>query len=307
MPERIPSLKALRAFEAVVRHMSFKAAAEELCVTPAAISHLIKTLEEDLQDALFIRLNGGLKLTAMAKSIYPELQEGFLSIERAFQNRIKQSNKHKLKVAVAPAFSTKWLVPNVSKFIEAHPDVDIDIHAAHECIDYKAEQIDIGIRYGLGYFPGLISEKLLSDSLIPVCAPYLVKSTFRKTLEESAVIHDDSIIRFNSKFPDWFTWLKHINWKGNSVKSGPRFNTASNAIEAAIQGAGVLLTRRSLVMDDIAQRKLVHLFNKQLPIEQGFHIVYEKSDLQRREVSSFHKWLTDLQYDSGEAGLVRHL
>ncbi|MGH1351115.1 MAG: transcriptional regulator GcvA [Methyloligellaceae bacterium] len=293
MPVRLPSLKALRAFETVARHLSFKKAGAELNVTPAAVSHLVKILEEDLGVQLFIRNRNYLKLTKAGQDIYPDIEQGFKQIGQGVRKLDRHYRKAVLKIAVAPAFSTKWLVPHLDSFFCKYPGLDINIHASHDVIDYASEEVDIGIRFGAGQYAGFISELLLADALIPVARPDFVKAhniTTPDDFSNHMLLHDESM-RFNENFPDWSAWFSMIGIHCAEAREGPRFSTASDAIEAAISGAGILLTRETLVCHDIAAGKLVRLSGSKLPLRQGFYIVYAEENIKREEVLAFRNWL----------------
>ncbi len=294
MQRPLPSLKALRAFETAARHLSFKKAGQELHVTPAAISQQIKALEEEFGEALFLRQNRTLVLTHAGRLILPELREGFGGIARAVQRLYDLQSRCVLKVASAPAFAAKWLVPNLESFSGLHPGYDVYVVAAHELIDYDLEHIDIGIRYGYGDYPGLLSEKLLPEALFPVCSPRLIetRSALRTPddLRGHTLLHDDSL-GFDDTFPDWAAWLAAVGANDVEAIAGPRFNTASDAIEAAIQGAGILLARQSVASADISAGKLVRLFEFDFPLKQSFHVVYSEANIRRPEIQAFRNWL----------------
>lgn len=298
MRRPLPSLKALRAFEVAARHLSFKAASNELHVTPAAISQQIKGLEQDLGELLFHRRNRSLSLTDAGRMILPEIHSGFEAFARAMQRLHISKGRHVLKVASAPAFASKWLVTHLERFSSAFPELDIDIYvfAAHELIDYELEQIDIGIRYGRGGYAGLVCEQLLRDALFPVCSPKLAgagaKFKTPSNLAGQTLLHDGSL-DFDATFPDWEAWLTANGVRNFKAIGGPRFNTASDAIAAAIQGAGILLARESLVSGDIASGRLVRLFDINFPIRHGFHVAYRKESQSRPEVRAFRNWLFD--------------
>lgn len=291
----LPSLKALRAFEAAARHLSFKRASEELNVTPAAVSQQIKALEDDFGEALFVRRNRALSLTNTGRAILPEVRAGFEAFARGMKRLRERRARRMLKVASAPAFASKWLVTHLERFSARYPglDADVCIFAAHELVDYGLEQIDIGIRYGRGEYPGLVSEKLLDDALFPVCSPRLAAPGVLDTpggLRGQTLLHDDSL-GFDKTFPVWRDWLTAAGVTGVNAESGPRFNTASDAIAAAVQGAGILLARRALVAGDIAQGRLVRLFDFGFPLQHGFHVVYREGATMRPEVAAFRDWL----------------
>lgn len=297
MPRHLPSLTGLRAYEAAARHLSFKQASEELHVTPAAISQQIRGLEEILGKKLFVRRNRSLCLTETGEAMLPDVSDGFDALARATATAITPKTRSVLKVASAPAFASKWLVGNLSKFTQREhtPDMDVCIFASHDVVDYALEEIDIGIRYGRGNYPGLVSEKLLDDALIPVTSPQRQQAgaiSASGDLADVVLLHDDSLA-FDRSFPTWSDWLEANAVENVDPSLGPRFNTASDAIAAAIEGTGVLLARRSLVMSDIAAGRLKRLFDMEFPLDHGFHLVYRQGVLERPEVAAFRDWLLE--------------
>jgi len=296
MPRPYPSLKALRVFEAAARHLSFKKAAAELHVTPAAVSLQIRLLEAELGAALFRRGNRSVELTEHGRAMLPEVQAGFTAFSRAMARLSAQGATMVLNVAAAPAFASKWLVVHLDRFPAAYPDLGlaIRVHAVQELMNYTRDGIDIGIRYGLGDYKGLSSERLLQDSLVPVCSPSFLAANGAPghpgDLARLPFLHDDSL-SFDPRFPVWDDWLAAAGAFGVPTAGGLRFNSATDAITAAIKGQGLLLARRSLVGADIQEGRLVRLFDIDFPLDHGFHVVYRKEALERREVRAFRDWL----------------
>ena len=175
MSERLPPLNALRAFEAAARHLSFARAAQELHVTPSAISHQIKTLEEHLGLPLFRRLNKMLLLTDEGQALLPGLRAGFEQLADAVASARRCNLRRVLTVSAAPSFAGKWLVPRLDRFRQAQPDIDVRVDASIQLVDFARADVDVGIRYGTGRYPGLHVECLMADEVLPVCSPQLLQ------------------------------------------------------------------------------------------------------------------------------------
>ncbi len=291
-----PSLNAMRVFDVACRHMSFKLASQELHVSPAAVSQQIKSLEQHFCAPLFRRRGRALELTDTGRRLRPDLSAGFAAIERALV-QATQGSPRILKIASAPAFAAKYLVPNIDDFGRHHPGCDVYVLAAHELIDYRKEHVDIGVRYGLGTYKGLVSERLLSDSVLPVCSPNLLLRrraiASPKGLARRTLLHDDSL-RFDPSFPGWRQWFEHVGYGNVDLSRGPHFSTASDAIDAAVQGSGVLLARRSLIATELRAKTLVPLLDTEMPVPHGFFLVYRRQALERHEVFAFRQWLRGL-------------
>ncbi|MBG03104.1 MAG: transcriptional regulator [Rhodospirillaceae bacterium] len=297
MNYRLPPLNALRAFESAARHLSFKRAAEELNVTPAAISHQIKGLEADLGMPLFRRLNRALLLTDEGQLLLPDIRDGFQSFHRAIERLRARSSENVLTVAMAPSFAAKWLVPRLEKFNRAHPELDVRISASMQMVDYDAEGVDIGIRFGKGNYPGFVSELLLQDTAFPVCSPRLLEGEHALNspdeLRFHVLLHDESWRLNYESFPNWSMWIAAANIEGVDATRGTRFNMTSDVINAAIEGAGVALGRSSMVEGDLEAGRLVKPFDLDVPVEFAFFVVYREANLQQMKVSAFRDWLRE--------------
>src|SRR5437899_5757822 len=164
---RLPPLNALRAFEATARHLSVKDAAAELCVTPAAVSQLVKTLELSLGVMLFKRINRGLILTEVGQNYLPAVRNAFRQIAEATGRIAASTETGVLTVSMTPFFATAWLVPRLKAFQDAHPDIDLQVTTTTRLVDFSRDGIDVAIRHGLGRYPGLRSERVLTVEIVP--------------------------------------------------------------------------------------------------------------------------------------------
>ncbi len=295
MATRLPPLNALRAFDASARHRSFTRAAEDLSVTPAAISHQIKGLEEYLGAKLFRRAKGTLMLTEAGQRIMPGVRKGFSAFEEAMENFGLYDQTGQINVAVTPSFGAKWLIPRLEHFNAAHPEIDIRISTTMEIIDYEQEGVDIGIRFGRGEYPGLVVEPLLSSEVTPVCSPELLQGDHPKLekpsdLRHFTLLHDESPL-LDEAHPNWAMWLLAAGVTDVDASHGMRFDSASSAISAAIEGVGVALGRTALIGRDIAAGRLVRLFKLSLPIRFGYYVVYPERSRNRPKVMTFRDWL----------------
>ena len=294
MSTRLPPLNALRAFEASARHRSFSRAAEELNVTPAAISHQIKGLEEFLAVKLFKRAKRTLMLTTAGQSLLPGVRKGFAAFNEAMEEFGLFDATGMLTVAVTPSFAAKWLVHRIEHFNRAHPDVDIRMTTSMNLSDYSRDGIEIGVRYGKGDYEGLVTEHLLSTEIIPVCSSRLLSGSQKlgspADLAGFTLLHDDSH-RHEEMYPDWAMWLRAADATEVDPSHGLRFDTAGEAQNAAIEGVGVALGRTTLVSDDIEAGRLVGLFDLVLPSDFAYWIVYTDSSIKRPKVKAFRDWL----------------
>lgn len=292
MSRRLPPLNALRAFEAAGRHLSFTKAADELAVTQAAISHQVKGLEETLGVQLFRRFNRRLMLTDAGQRYLPALTEAFERIDGATQRLYADEAEGALKISVANSFAAKWLLPRLPKFLARHPDIDVQVSASDRLTDFGRDDIDMGIRYGLGTYPGLRVDLLMDDKVFPVCSPALLEGARPlrgpADLRHHTLLHDD--VR-GSEFPDWRKWLKAAGVSDVNPDRGPGYSHSSLVIQAAVEGQGVALARGSLVTLDLEAGRLVQPFGPELPSNFSCYVVAPKATADRPKIKAFRDWL----------------
>ncbi|MFQ5776138.1 MAG: transcriptional regulator GcvA, partial [Kiloniellaceae bacterium] len=292
MARRLPPLNALRAFEAAARHLSFTRAAEELHVTQAAVSHQIKALEEALGVKLFRRFNRRLMLTDAGQLYLPGLSEAFDRIHAATQRLRAEEASGPLKVSVANSFAAKWLLPRLPAFRARHPDIDVEVSASDRLVDFTRDDVDMGIRYGLGRYPGLRVELLMEDMIFPVCSPRLMEGAHPPRapgdLRHHTLLHDEVP---QDEFPDWRAWLAAAGVAGVDAQRGPRYSHSSLVIQAAIDGQGVALARGSLVGLDLEAGRLVQPFGPALTSNFACYVVSPVATAERPKIKAFREWL----------------
>lgn len=294
----LPPLNGLRAFEAVARHLSFARAAEELHVTPAAVSYQIRALEDRLGVKLFRRLNRAIVLTEAGALALPGVRSGFEELHRAV-GRIRKHvrSERVVLVTVSPAFAAKWLAPRLAGFIERHPEIDLRIGANMATVDLPVDEADIAVRYTIGDNEGLVAHKLMNEAATPMCRPELLDGDppLRKPedLARHTLIHDDALLRFWPGAPAWPQWLELAGLPHLDVGAGPHFNHTDHCIEAAIMGSGVILGRRSLASRDIELGRLVAPFDTDLPFPGAIYIVTTPEKAENPDVVAFRDWMRE--------------
>jgi LysR family glycine cleavage system transcriptional activator len=291
---RLPPLNALRAFEAAARHLNFSRAADELSVTPGAVSQQIQNLEDYIGAALFKRTPKGLLLTDAAQIALPALREAFDRLAEAASMLTAAVDGRRLTVSVAPSFAAKWLVPRLGKFEEAHPLVDVWVSAGMELVDFASGEVDVAIRYGPGRYPGVESQRLMQETVIAVVSPELLIShpiNDPADLAHQILLHDGSPDA-DPSCPDWPMWLAARGIKGVDGQRGPRFNQSSLVIEAAVGGRGVALAKRTLAQADLDAGRLVAPFQIATAVDFAYFVVYPKAKGRLPQVKAFVSWLT---------------
>ena len=290
----LPPLSALRAFEAAARLESFSKAADELSVTPAAISHQIAALEADLGVSLFRRRNRAVELTPSARVLLPGLSEAFSSIQTSVRRLRAHNDTGTLNVTASPSLAGKWLVQRLHRFQEAWPDIDVRISATDTMVDLTRDDFDIAIRYGTGRYAGLDVELLLRNEVFPVCSPEVLRQgppiDKPGDLLRHQLIYDQAIDR-DPLAPTWSMWLKAAGVQEPPHAPGLSVSTNHLALEAAIGGHGICLANSTIAAADLATGRLVRLFSLSLPDLFAFYIVTVPGALERGKVRAFRDWL----------------
>jgi LysR family glycine cleavage system transcriptional activator len=296
LSRRLPPLNALRAFEAAARHGSFARAADELAVTPAAISQQIRLLEADLGVELFRRLPRGLVVTEAAKRALPELGKGFAHLARSVEEMRGGSLTGPLVVSIIPSFAGCWLVPRLGAFIRAYPEIEVTVRGELRNVDFAREDIDVGIRYGRGNYPGLDTRLLLTEEVFPVCAPSLLAGPrpLRRVedLRHHTLLHDRQLA--NEEFSlFWRHWLLEAGVTDVDADRGPGFTDALMMLEMARNGVGVALGRSGLCADDLATGRLVRPFALSRPADYAYFVVTPSGHAANPRVRAFLDWLEE--------------
>lgn len=286
--DQLPSLSALRAFEASARHLSMTLAGNELHVTPGAISLQIRDLESALGVRLFERRPRSLALTADGAEYFATMRTAFRLIREATAALVMRSKDTVLTVTCTAGFATHWLVPRLRRFEEAHPDIDLRISASHRVMDFQRDGIDIAIRHGLGGYEGLASEKLLDDEYVPICTPEMAVSLGPSPavddLAALTLIHD--VYR-----RDWELWLQAAGATRVDATHGPVFTDGMGAYHAMKAGLGIALMRRSFVEQELADRTLIAPFPIGLASAFAYHLVYPPGAVERPAIAALRAWL----------------
>lgn len=302
MTYRLPALSALRAFESAARHLSFKNAAAELCVTPAAVSQQIKSLEGDLGVALFRRLPRALELTAQGAAMLPKVTEGFACLAAAVE-ATRTPDGGMLTVHAPPSLALRWLVPRLARFAVVHPEVplrlasdvgNIDGVGASPVADLRGSGSEVAIRFGAGHYAGFSCELILAPDYVLVCSPELLARSgpLHRPADicDQVLIHDESIPD-EEKRPSWREWFRLAGVPDAGPTRGPRFSSAALVLEAVLGGQGMALALRPLVEADVASGRLVVPFGTSLPSRYAYYLVIPEAISGRPAVQAFREWL----------------
>ncbi|MCX7513600.1 LysR substrate-binding domain-containing protein [Frateuria hangzhouensis] len=285
---KLPPLASLRAFEAAARHSSFKRAADELGVTPAAISHQVHQLEQRLGLRLFERQTRRVVATAPAQALYPVLRDGFDAFVRALEGLAGQRARRSLTLSATSAFVARWLVPHIASFRQEHAGMELRLHASDAPVRLEGSDIDAAIRYGRGPWPGLVALPLAVNRFAPVCSPAL-RLCRRADLRRHPLLHFEWHNR-RADNPTWRRWQEQANVAGLDAGAGIVFSDENHAIQAALAGQGVALFSLLLCEPDLRAGTLVQPFG---PVLQGhpYHLVYAPDSPRQEELRALGAWL----------------
>jgi LysR family glycine cleavage system transcriptional activator len=306
MADRIPPFSALRAFESTARLGSFRKAAEELHVTPAAVGQQVRGLEAWLGTALFRRLPRSLELTAEGEAMLPKVREGFENFATALALARAPANDAALAVSAPPTFATRWLLPRLRSFRRAHPKIELHLTSSAAMIGSVADASPVtptavdpdapaaSIHYGDGRYGNARVDRLFHASYVPICSPKLLEGRHAlaspEDLRHHTLLHDDTVGDERAR-PSWAQWLKLEGIEGIDATKGPHFRDASLAIEAAADGLGVALALRQLVAADVREGRLAIPFDAPMPSAYAYYLVTPEANTERPDLAAFRTWL----------------
>jgi LysR family glycine cleavage system transcriptional activator len=309
MTYRLPPLNALRAFEAAARHLSFKDASAELSVTPTAISHQIRGLEEYLGFDLFHRLTRALELTREGRAMLPKVREGLECFATAIESTRQHEAGGRLLVTSPPALLTRWLIRHLPEFTAAHPEIQLHMAASLETIDardasgvsglagidVRDDETEVFIRFGRGQYDGCRVDRLFAPAYTVVCSPRLLLGmrplNVPGDLRRHNLLHDESIMELLDR-PTWAEWLQLAGVTGiDANNAGTHFSDPGLVLSAAVDGVGVALASKPLVEAEVAAGRLVMPFDIVIRRPQAYYLVVPEAVADRPIVSVFRHWL----------------
>lgn len=295
MAEQIPHLSSLRVFEAAARHLSFKAAADELGLSPSAVSHQIRTLESYLDVRLFERLTRAVKLTTSGRALRPGVEDGFRQIESAVRQVRAIDARSVIVVSAGPAIAAKWIVPRLHHFVEAYPSIEVRLSTSHHAVDIARGDVDVAIRHGAGQYGDLDSVRLFGEAYTPMCAPSLIgkgkpKLKLAADVLKHRLLHDDAA-SFPGVAPDWRDWLTAESVGIPKNLGGQHFKQSDHAIQAAIDGVGILFGRIAIAAPDLAAGRLIRPFERAIPSSFAFYFVTRRRRMREKLITVFLEWL----------------
>lgn len=308
MTYRLPPLNSLRAFEAAARHLSFKKAGEELAVTPTAISHQLRGLEEYLGFPLFRRLTRAIELTEAGRAMLPKVREGLECFAAAIENTRQHGLSGRLSVTSPPAFAARWLIRRLPEFNAVYPEIRLHMTASlaaidpreatgasgMEGLDVRDDETLLSIRFGRGNYAGCRVDRLFSPVYTPVCSPHLMRGARAlrtpADLAKHVLLHDETIPELMSR-PTWAEWLSVAGVSGLDADAGMHFSDPSLVLSAAIDGVGVALASKVLIDAELKAGRLVAPFPTVIRRPQAYFLVAPEAVAERPVVRVFRAWL----------------
>lgn len=292
MRRPLPPLNALKAFEATARHLSFSRAAQELNVTPAALSHQIRGLEDFLGLKLFHRRARAIELTEPARLISPGIRTGFEAIREAVDRLGRGQQDRVLVVSSTPGFTAKWLVPRLYRFLAQHPEIEPRITASAAYANCDSDGVDVGIRLSSGVHPDLHVEKLSDEWLLPLCSPRLLEA--ERPLRSPQDLARFPLIQVDlpGLVPTWADWMRMAGIRGIDASRGLSLNVADHALDAASEGVGVVLAYKMVAARDITLKRLVRPFGPEIPVPgRAYYFVCRRGQERRAPIKAFRDWV----------------
>jgi len=287
----LPPLNPLKMFEAAGRLLSISKAAEELFVTPAAVSRQIRVLEEFLNFQLFRREHGGLSLTPAGAKYLAEITPLFMALRETTNAAMGGGYRRRVLRIRSPAtFAVRWLIPRLAGFHQLHPGIDVQLTTSAAPLDFSREDIDAGIELGDGHWPRLIVQKLVPNELVPVMSPRAGAAGPREPRE----LASETLLHSLARIDDWALWLRAAGAPGVNAYQGMKYETSLLSYQAAVEGHGVAMAQKALVEKDLAEGRLVMPFG--LALDRGDHTYYFASPREREEsveLAAFRRWLAD--------------
>lgn len=282
---RLPSMQTLRAFEAAARLQSYTAAAEELGVTHGAISHRIRALERRVGMTLFHRLGRTMEPAREAVTLLAQVREALAVLQRAIPDR-SRSTPGRLVISVHPSLGTRWLIPRLGRFLQANPDLAVEVRSTADLGAFLTHGIDVSIRYGAGDWPNATCERLAGESLFPVCTP-----TYRDEhrLTQPADLARCTLLRH--AWQPWSPWLRAARLRIKEPTGKLSLSDSGLVLEAALAGQGVALARSLFVIDDLKAGRLVRPFELAVPDSYGYYITWHTGAPLSREGEALRDWL----------------
>jgi len=291
MSRTSPPLNPLRTFEAAGRRLNFSLAADELNVTPGAVSRQIKVLEDFIGLPLFERGHREVRLTQAGEAYLSAITDAFDRIEAATRRVTERRQRRSLHIWCSMTFAMRWLVPRLPAFHRDFPDRDVLFTTSLRQVDFSSGDVDVAMRLGPGNWPGVVAHELVRTELTPVCSPALIAT--RGPLNRVEDLAGHTLLQSIHRPNDWKFWLRAAHVNVIDADHGAKFESSSLAYQAAIEGMGIAMGQRALIADDLALRRLVAPFDLVVEDQTGFYLLYPEQTAQAPHLTVFRDWVLE--------------
>lgn len=289
------SLAAIQTFIVVASEQNFSQAAKLLHITPSAVSHRIKLLEQQLNVRLFNRFSKGVTLTNAGKTLQQYVTQGMNLIHQGIQTSQFVSQREKLVIAVIPSLANDWLIPKLTAFYQAFTNIELEIIALDPLADFSSSRYDAHIHFGSGRYPGLVSQFLFKEKVYPVCHPSLYQSIANRPLSD--VLQEYNLLLYRAGLEDepgatnLAGWLRCFDIPPFTEIKQVWFSHVSMALTAAKQRQGIALGWHQIVKPAIEAGELIRITDYEIDTEFNYYFVATKKSWQREVVQQFYYWL----------------
>ncbi|SFK52546.1 transcriptional regulator GcvA [Lysobacter sp. cf310] len=299
MNRLLPGTRALRTFEAAARHLNFTRAAEEVGLTPAAVSHQIKELEDQLDLVLFARGGRNLQLTPAGMVLFEAAASALQSLQRAVgRARGMARGATQLRISLSARFATNWLLPRLPQFQAAHPELELSFDISDALRDFDGDDIDLAIRFGTGRVADACADRLFDTVIAPVCSPRLLADGARLEQPSDLLRHTLYYVDWKTDgmvWPNWRMWMAAAGIEGFDDRRCVGFADSSHVVQAVIDGGGIGLADLDMIANDLAQGRLQRLFDTVVPVapDYAYHLVYPQRSRDDPRIRAFRSWLLE--------------
>lgn len=305
MNRQMPGTRALATFEAAARHLNFTRAADEVGLTPAAVSYQIKEIEEQLGIVLFHRTSRTIRLTAAGRLLFEAAGDALETLRQALGKARKLSRGERmLRVTADPVFAGKWLMPRVENFRNANPDIELRFDVSSQVRDFDGDDVDVGIRFGQGKYAGLTTVRLFDNMIVPVCGPSLLRAGPPLRQPSDLAHHTLAHIDWSGQglvWPNWSMWMAAAGVEDFDDSRCVVFGESSQVIQAALAGSAVGLVDFEMVAQDLSEGRLIRPFDLSIkvPPEFGYFLVYPESSASDPRIIAFRTWIVEQVEQAG--------
>jgi LysR family glycine cleavage system transcriptional activator len=293
----LPPLNALRAFEAAGRHLSFKDAATELCVTQGAVSRHVLNLESFLGVGLFVRSHRQVNLTPAGVTYLQEARDALLRISDATTRARARTDERTLRIKAPPSCSIRWLVPRLGRFHALHPDIAVQVTTSHDPVNFERDEIDVGVHYGVEATDDWRHERLFNEVLIPICNRRLLGRSRKRSAPRQ--IASQVLLHSLRRPTDWRQWLDAAGLRESSAAQELTFENSTLTYQGAVDGLGVAIAQKALVAEDISSGRLAAPSDIEVRNPVAYYLVYPRRKQTPAKVQAFQSWI------ASEASITR--